>query len=187
MEKLKASLTPAKQGELDSLCGLYSVINSLYWLYGRKIRRKPLFRALVHHLSQHSSIDECLTNGMESPQIDCLLHFLQISRYKRYPIAVHRPFLTQPNVSTKTIFAQCQQWLEHSHRVVLLGDQYHWSVITHVDNDWLCFLIAVHVNIFTDIVGHYATSRVNTNYLEMRFTLLSGETAMTPFEHLLIE
>ncbi|OAT41105.1 hypothetical protein M988_2282 [Hafnia paralvei ATCC 29927] len=140
MEKLQASLlTPAKQGELDSLCGLYSVINTLYWFYGQKVRRKPLFRALVHHLSQHSSIADYLTNGMESPQIDCLLHFLQTSRYKRYPITVYRPFLTQPNVSTKAILAQCQEWLEHNHGVILLGDQYHWSVVTHIDDDWLCF------------------------------------------------
>lgn len=174
MEKLQASLlTPAKQGELDSLCGLYSVINTLYWFYGQKVRRKSLFRALVHHLSQHSSIADYLTNGMESPQIDCLLHFLQTSRYKRYPIAVYRPFLTQPNVSTKAILAQCQEGLS------ITTASYCWAIsITGLLSRILMmigcvFLTVVHVSIFTGIVGHYVINRGNISYSKMPSTLLS--------------
>lgn len=89
-------LKPAVQGTLDSLCGIYSVVNMLYWLYGPRIKRLTLFRALVHHLHEHHDIAECLTNGMDTPVVDCMLNFLQSSRYRRYPITVHRPLYVSP-------------------------------------------------------------------------------------------
>jgi hypothetical protein len=134
------TLTPSLQGDLDSLCGLYSVINALFWLYGHSIRRKPLFRALVCHLSELVPIEECLTQGMDSPLIDKLLSFLEHSYYRRYPVTIMKPFQHLTHLATTKILKQCDQWLfQRKDRVVLISDQYHWSVVTQMDNDWLYF------------------------------------------------
>lgn len=75
------TLRPAVQGDLDTLCGLYSVVNALSWLHPR-LRRKPLFRAMVHWFSQEYDITVCLTTGTEPDQLDALLDFLR-TRYQQ--------------------------------------------------------------------------------------------------------
>lgn len=138
-QKDRQTLRPAVQGDLDTLCGLYSVVNALYWLHPQ-LRRKALFRALIDHLSQHHDVTSCLTCGTESEQIDALLHFLRTRRPRRWPFSVHKPFTNIPALTTRHILGQCRQWLDQRpDRVVLLGDQYHWTVVSHMDGEWLYF------------------------------------------------
>lgn len=133
-------LTPAVQGTLDSLCGIYSVVNSLYWLYGPRIKRTPLFRALVDHLHQRHDVVDYLAYGMETPAIVSMLRFLQSSRYRRYPITVQRPFIHKPARTARSTLVRCQRWLsQHPGRVILISDQYHWTVLIHIDDEWLYF------------------------------------------------
>lgn len=138
-EKHNRGLRPAIQGDLDALCGIYSVVNALYWLHPG-LRRKPLFRALVSFFSQHYDIADCLITGTESAQLDALLNFLQSRRESRWPFHFHKPFARTRGLTTRDILAQCRNWLaQHPDRVVLLGDQYHWSVVSHMDSKWMYF------------------------------------------------
>ncbi|GAJ63821.1 hypothetical protein JFPO14_contig00008-0007 [Edwardsiella piscicida] len=133
------TLRPAVQGDLDTLCGLYSVVNALSWLHPR-LRRKPLFRAIVHWFSQEYDITVCLTTGTEPDQLDAMLDFLRTRCQQRWPFTFSKPFMDIPKLSTRHILTQCQQWLDHHpDRVVLLGDQYHWTVVSHMDSEWLYF------------------------------------------------
>lgn len=138
-QKDNKTLRPAVQGELDTLCGLYSVVNALNWLHPR-VRRKPLFRAMIRWFSQHYDITVCLTIGTEPDQLDALLRFLQTSRWRRWPFTFHKPFMGVPRLTTCGILTQCQQWLDQRpDRVVLLGDQYHWTVVSDMDSEWMYF------------------------------------------------
>ncbi|EEE7083299.1 hypothetical protein ATS58_003056, partial [Salmonella enterica subsp. enterica serovar Pensacola] len=134
------NLVPAHQGDLDSLCGIYSVVNLMYWLYGNKIKRKSLFKALVLHYNQHWPIMECLTAGIDSSQMDILLQYLQHERHSKYRITVTQPFRMQASLNRTMILRMFQTYLMgKENRIILMSDQFHWSVVTHVDSQNLYF------------------------------------------------
>lgn len=137
----KTAVKPAVQGDLDCLCGVYSVVNAMYWLYGGRIRRTALFRVLIRHLDGVTNIADCLTAGMESALMSGMLRFLKKDGYGRCRIRVHRPFLTRSGVNTRTLLSRCETWLRdpEQRHVILVGDQYHWSVVTRMDGDFLYF------------------------------------------------
>ncbi|MCS2147114.1 hypothetical protein [Scandinavium manionii] len=130
----------SQQGDLDNLCGFYSVVNMMHWLYGNRIKRKPLFKTLVQYYDQHWPVIECLTSGMNSSQMDILLKCLKKARYSKYPITISQPFRMQRTQQTEQILKDCQAFLtSHEDGAILISDQYHWSVITHIDNEYLHF------------------------------------------------
>lgn len=137
---MKDKVTPSRQGDLDSLCGFYSVANMMYWLYGNKIKRKALFKSLLQHYSQHWPLLECLTAGIGSSQMDILLEHLSQGRYKRYPVTITRPFKLQKPLSKNKILRAIEIYLEgNDSRAIIIRDQFHWSVIIHADSQNLYF------------------------------------------------
>lgn len=137
---MKDKVMPSRQGDLDSLCGFYSIVNMMYWLYGKKIKRKTLFKALLQYYCQHWPLIECLTNGMDSPQIDVLLQYLSQCRYRKYPVTIDQPFKAQPSLSKLKILRTIQSYLENKdNRAIIIRDQFHWSVVIHADSQYLYF------------------------------------------------
>ncbi|EAT2981308.1 hypothetical protein PXY67_003426 [Salmonella enterica] len=137
---MKENAMPSRQGDLDSLCGFYSIANMMYWLYGRKIKRKTLFKVLLQCYSQHWSIIECLTSGMDSSQMNVLLQYLSQCRYRKYPVIISQPFSTQTSLSKLKILRTIRSYLENNDsRAIIMRDQFHWSVIIHADSQNLYF------------------------------------------------
>ncbi|EDX3113850.1 hypothetical protein B6O77_000868 [Salmonella enterica subsp. enterica serovar Mississippi] len=130
------NIEPARQGDLDSLCGFYSIVNMMYWFYGKRIRRKILFNVLINYFSDHWPVRECLTMGIDSSQMDILLNFLKQGRYSKYPVNITQPFrIKRPN-NKVGILRDFRKYLASGHeRVILVGDQFHWSVVTGIDKD----------------------------------------------------
>ncbi|MEZ2895446.1 hypothetical protein [Providencia rettgeri] len=129
-------LLPAKQGQLDGLCGIYSIVNALNWLYGTGIRRRRLFRYLLEQYHQHWSVLDCITDGISEIEMDYLLS--RVTRYnaKAKTLNISMPFRYQRGLSSHRILQACQQFLDApaSQRVIILCDQHHWSVVTHITN-----------------------------------------------------
>ncbi|MCT6519174.1 hypothetical protein GY03_18005 [Proteus vulgaris] len=127
-------LLPAKQGHLDGLCGIYSIVNALNWLYGNNIRRRSLFRYLLEQYHQHWSVLECITDGICEIEMDYLLNTARRYNTKTKAINISMPFRYRRSLSSYRILQSCQQFLEAptGKQAIILCDQHHWSVITQV-------------------------------------------------------
>ncbi|WP_025154375.1 hypothetical protein [Morganella morganii] len=127
-------LLPAKQGHLDGLCGIYSIVNALSLLYGTGIRRRRLFRYLLEQYHQHWSVLECITDGICEIEMDYLLSTVKRYNTKTKAMNVSMPFRYQRGFSSHRILQSCQQFLDAptGKQAIILCDQYHWSVITQI-------------------------------------------------------
>lgn len=129
-------LLPAKQGQLDGLCGIYSIVNALNWLYGKGIRRRRLFRYLLEQYHQHWSALECITDGICEMEMDYLLNRVMRYSARTKSLNISMPFRYQRGLSRHRILQSCQQFLDApaSQRAIILCDQHHWSVVTQITN-----------------------------------------------------
>lgn len=129
---------PLKQGELDSLCGFYAILNAVRLLaYPDKHLHprhlKDLFREGVAILSWQRRLKFTLSWGMYATTWDQLLErFLpEIEEVVGFRIQRHRVFKSKachrPSMVAKTI----RRHIDLGHPVVLiLGGTYdHWTVI----------------------------------------------------------
>lgn len=125
---------PAKQGHLDGLCGIYSIVNALNWLYGNGVRRRSLFRYLLEQYHQHWSVLDCITDGIGEIEMDYLLNTVNKYNTKLKTLRVNTPFRYQKGLNSVKILRSCQQFLNDkpAKRAIILCDQYHWSVITQI-------------------------------------------------------
>ncbi|MCU7098358.1 hypothetical protein [Salmonella enterica] len=137
---MKDKVMPSRQGDLDSLCGFYSIANMMYWLYGNKIKRKTLFKLLLQRYSQHWPLIECLTTGIGSSHMDILLQDLSVNRYRKYPVTITQPFKSQVSLSRMKIMRAVRSYLvSGDRRAVIIRDQFHWSVVIEADSQNLYF------------------------------------------------
>ena len=129
-------LLPAKQGHLDGLCGIYSIVNALNWLYGTAIRRRRLFRYLLEQYHQHWSVLDCITDGICEIEMDYLLSRATRYNAKTKTLNISMPFRYQRGLSSHRILQACQKFLDEqtSKRAIILCDQHHWSVVTYISD-----------------------------------------------------
>jgi DNA repair protein RadC len=72
--------------------------------------------------------------------------------------------------------------------VLLLGDQYHWTVVSHMDSEWLYFSTATPTGASITAAGPCAGSAANISFTVRPSTSSNGEhQTMTTGERLLIE
>lgn len=147
-----------QQGELDSLCSVYSVINAARHcasgLTSRPIRPRLLFRHLVRQLEQAELLGEALTNGLDQNRVMDMLRWTNEWTIRHWGVAYTfiRPFgddetipaprildclgfhLAQPNVSV--ILAVC-------------GDLNHWTCVRAVEHKRLMLLDSSGLHYFS--------------------------------------
>ncbi|HEK2942696.1 hypothetical protein JZM10_10635 [Providencia rettgeri] len=135
-------LIPSKQGDLDCLCGIYSLVNMSTWFYGDRIKPRPLFNYLLREYSEYWSLYKCLTQGIDIPEMDYLIKRLASKYPSQAPLRVTTPFRYKDGLTTQKILSACQAFLgahTTSRRIILLGDQWHWSLVERMDSDYLYF------------------------------------------------
>lgn len=127
-------LLPFQQGGLDSLCGLYSIINA-----ERIINRssddetQQLFDDLVHFLSRRRLLSKVLIGGIIHTQ---MLMILDKVVGKQRISSVEIPWRGVPNPDLTTFWNSMQAFLDGTPgRAIILGLQGfhdHWTVIEAV-------------------------------------------------------
>lgn len=134
--RLSPGLLPFQQGGLDSLCGLYSIINA-----ERIINRssddetQQLFNDLVHFLSRRGLLSHLLIGGIIHTQmlmiLDKVVGKQRISR-------VQVPWRGVPNPPLITFWESMRYFLNGTPgRAIVLGLQGyhdHWTVIETITN-----------------------------------------------------
>lgn len=132
-------ITASRQGQLDNLCGVYSLVNAVAYLYDGRVKRKQLKLRLLKAFEMHWPLAELLEYGMDTEQMSDLIdHVLRQGYYqKHYPLKISQPFLKIKPYRTKRLLADMQQYLNESafegSRIILIGTSEHWSLIKQID------------------------------------------------------
>jgi hypothetical protein len=127
---------PFQQGGLDSLCGLYSIINAERFVnHSTDEESQQLFNSLIHYLARHGLLSKFLINGIIHTEMVVILK--RVVGKKRIS-NVQIPFrgVTTPDL---TRFWKYMQWFLDGTpgRAIILGLQGyhdHWTVIEKITN-----------------------------------------------------
>ena len=119
------------------------MVNMLSWLYDGRVKRRPLMNRLIQTYQQRWPLHEWLTEGIEEDRLDWLItQVLQKGHYSRqFPVQITRPFAGKRGLSDGRLFREMQRFLDvtdHS-RLIMLSDQFHWSLLVKIDEETLCF------------------------------------------------
>jgi len=130
------ALPPFQQGGLDSLCGLYSIVNAERFInQSTDEDTQQLFDDIIYYLSRRRLLRDLLIGGVIHTQ---MLMILQRVVGKKRISKVEIPFRGVPNPDLTTFWKYMQWFLDGTPgRSIILGLQGyhdHWTVIESISN-----------------------------------------------------
>lgn len=127
-----------EQGDLDGLCGIYSLINAINRLYGplRTKHTKGLLEELIYTLDSKWGVQDAILYGINGFQLSSLINEILKPRYQ---ITCKKPFHSRPDADTNIVWKKIREWTENG-GVVILGTEEHWTVIERASDSCL-FLV----------------------------------------------
>jgi hypothetical protein len=125
-----SSLPPFQQGGLDSLCGLYSIVNAERFInHSSDESAQELFDSIIHYLSRRRLLAKLLIGGVIHRQMLLVLNDVVGDRIPNLWI----PWRGVPNPELDTFWRSIQTFLDGTPgRAVILGLKGyhdHWTVI----------------------------------------------------------
>jgi len=134
--RLMTGLPPFQQGGLDSLCGLYSIINAERIVnHSSDDETQQLFNDLIHYLSRRGLLSKFLIDGIIHKE---MLVILDKVVGKKRIANVEIPFRGVTNPDLTTFWKSMQAFLDGTPgRSIILGLQGyhdHWTVIEKITN-----------------------------------------------------
>lgn len=134
--QLMSGLPPFQQGGLDSLCGLYSIVNAERFInHSTDEESQILFDDLIRFLSRRGLLGRFLIDGILHPQMLVILD--KVVGKKRIS-NVEIPFRGIPNPDLTTFWKSMHNFLDGTGgRSIILGmEGYHdhWTVIEKITN-----------------------------------------------------
>ncbi|WP_336886144.1 hypothetical protein [Citrobacter portucalensis] len=115
----------------------------LSWLYDGRVKRRPLMNRLIQVYQQRWPLHEWLTDGIEEDRLDWLMaQVLQKGYYHRhFPLHITRPFAGKRGLTDGRLFREMQHFLSATDqsRLIMLSDQFHWSLLVSMDEETLRF------------------------------------------------
>jgi hypothetical protein len=127
---------PFQQGGLDSLCGLYSVVNAERFInHSTDEEAQQLFDDLVHFLSRRKLLSKLLIGGIRHIQMLLLLDKV-VGKQRISNVQI--PWRGVQNPDLTTFWKSIQYFLDGTPgRAIILGLQGyhdHWTVIESITN-----------------------------------------------------
>lgn len=135
-----------RQGHLDGLCGIYSVLNAANHLCGLTDEdRNRLFRQLVSLLEREDYLAKALYNGTYKKHIDIISREAIVFLEDEYNIVIQvkRLFRDNKKININGFWAGLKQFLNHQDEgdnykrvaIIRLGGEYeHWTCVYDVKN-----------------------------------------------------
>ncbi len=128
-------LPPFQQGGLDSLCGLYSIVNAERFInHSSDESAQELFDSIIHYLSRRHLLAKLLIGGVIHRQMLQILNDVVGDRIPNLWI----PWRGVPTPELDTFWRSLQNFLDGTPgRAVILGlDGYHdhWTVIETISD-----------------------------------------------------
>ena len=128
---------PLGQGDLDSLCGLYALVNAIRWLrHGQEpaLSSLDLFAMVVREVDKVADTANVLLDGIDPHQLWPVVRAVLRQLQKQHGIAIDasRPFFRRPRLTAREMAAAIAAD-SHSnsaaHVVVFWGELNHWTVV----------------------------------------------------------
>ena len=131
-----SGLPPFQQGGLDSLCGLYSIVNAERIVnHSSDDETQILFDELIHYLARRGLLTKFLIGGILHPQM--LIILKKVVGNKRIA-NMEIPWRGVQNPDLTTFWKSMQNFLDGTPgRAIILGLQGyhdHWTVIESITN-----------------------------------------------------
>ena len=135
------------QGDLDGLCGLYSLLNAVQWAlysYSRGSARtrglpkllsyreqEALFDTLVAALGQRRPHATFVTGGIHAFELTRLLRVSRewLSIHRKADLALRRPFYRQRTIATRRVLARLREHLAAPGSAAIIAVEAHWTVV----------------------------------------------------------
>ena len=132
--KPAVGLPPFQQGGLDSLCGLYSIINAERFInHSSDDETQQLFNDLIHYLAKRKLLSKFLIGGIIHPEMLVILN--KVVGKKRIS-SVEIPWRGVQNPDLTAFWRSMQNFLDGTRgRSIILGLQGyhdHWTVIESI-------------------------------------------------------
>jgi hypothetical protein len=134
--KIGSGFPPFQQGGLDSLCGLYSIINAERFInHSSDEETQQLFDDLIHYLSRRGLLTKFLIGGIIHTEMLVILN--KVVGKKRIS-NVEIPWRGVQNPDLTKFWKSMQNFLDGTPgRAIILGLQGyhdHWTVIENITN-----------------------------------------------------
>lgn len=98
------TISPLRQGHLDGLCGLYSIINAIRWASVGQLRMthqdcKKLLAKMLDHLERQGVLNLTITEGMTTGQLRRMLKVADrwLVKKKQWRLEYERPWQRAPS------------------------------------------------------------------------------------------
>lgn len=131
-------MKPFKQGALDGLCGVYSIINSTKIINDLNFEdSQNLFEDIISYLDRAKNLSKIITEGLNINVIGEVMNNVESLNLNR-----EMPFRGYAETSLDEFWSSMQDFLGVSNRTILLGlgGVYdHWSVVTEVSDKRITF------------------------------------------------
>ncbi|KJS39402.1 MAG: hypothetical protein VR70_08185 [Rhodospirillaceae bacterium BRH_c57] len=127
-----------QQGQLDSLCAVYAVVNAAHHvatgLAAVAIRPRALFRRLVGQLDDAGLLGSALVDGLDHEQLPPLLATTRHWALDHWDVQlrVHRPFQIDAEVAPLQVLDSLHDHLARPHSVAIVaveGGLDHWTCV----------------------------------------------------------
>ena len=141
--------SPAIQGELDALCGVYSVVNAVQWAlhtgsaaanFGQvkpltSFERQTLFDELVMALGKRRPLAKFVTGGISSLELTRLLHIARdwVFAHRSAELVPRRPFYGRRKVAKRQVISLLTKHLAMPRSAAIISVEWtlpHWTVAT---------------------------------------------------------
>jgi hypothetical protein len=134
--RITSGLPPFQQGGLDSLCGLYSIINAERFInHSKDDETQRLFDDLIHFLARRKLLSKLLIGGIIHTE---MLLILEKVVGKQRIANVYVPWRGVPNPDLTTFWKSIQFFLDGTPRRAIIlglkGYHDHWTVIESITN-----------------------------------------------------
>jgi hypothetical protein len=132
--RTKSGFPPFQQGGLDSLCGLYSIVNAERYInHSSDEETQQLFDDLIYYLSRRGLLSKFLIGGIIHTEMLVILN--KVVGKKRIS-NVEIPWRGMQNPDLTTFWKSMQNFLDGTpNRAIILGLQGyhdHWTVIESI-------------------------------------------------------
>lgn len=119
-----------KQGDLDGLCGIYSIINVIRLLRGPIPRNvsETLFEALVTVFDHRWGLKLAALEGINSHQLSYLIKTVAVPAFDLH---YRKPFHSRPDTPQAVQWSQLNTWV-NTGGCAIIGTEEHWTVINKV-------------------------------------------------------
>lgn len=124
-------MKPLQQGELDDLCGMYAVINTVRACCGPSVSLGMLFRRLVRDAG--AKLPDIAAGGSDADDIERYLRVALAMLWRKYRMALmfnHVEF-----ASLKAMKAGLVEHLAKPNTAALIGVDDHYTVVVSMDGD----------------------------------------------------